>query len=408
MAEDAGKLIAFLGVKAYRVVSALPDPELRGRVITAIEVCTHALGVVDSLDLSPHELSDPETANVDTWEALAPDTSRVLVEVRQAGDRLAQLFPPGEVDPDEVSASDLERAFDLMAGAAPGDAPGGSLLRREQGIDLLVRSSNEASMAHVGESIRGMVAVLHQDIAVLGGKLRNPNIVGDRWFLLAELHQFLGQCSHCLEAVVATVLNALSAEHLDDLLPRYADATSRAVMLRAAVTDLAHDVEELNQAIARASKEDLAVLKGALADSMTAFAEQPAYRYLKPQDKRPIITFRVSLGLWEKQGSDPVRLRQQVEGFSRFLSLMCDLNWREELAEHDARFLESARVVLASEMDLDLAVPYLKRVRGRSPIIDQSLRALERGGVPPRDELLQAVVEAGQRLGVDWADQIPG
>jgi hypothetical protein len=396
-------LAAFLGPRAHSVVLGVPDPDLRHRVIAAIEACARCLGVVDALDLSPHELSDPETANIRTWEALAPSVGKILVEVRSTCEQLGGLFPAGadeaQFGDDEVSASDLEKAFDLMASpASTGDLPGASFIRRDQGLDLVVKTSAAASAAQVGNGIRTLVTVLHQDIVMLGGKLRTPQIVGDRWFLLGELHQFLGQCGQCLEAIVATILGALSDEHLDALLPRYTNATGRALKLRAAVNDLAHQLGGLNQAIAMAAQEDLPILVGAVIDSIATFSQLPTYKYLRPQDKRPIITFRVFATYWDRFDPSGQRLRSELEDFTKFLELMCDLNWREQLAEHDAQCLANARFALEGGMDLELVVPTLASVQGRSPAIDHALREASYGRRLDRDYLYQAIAEAEARL----------
>lgn len=397
---NVNSLITFLGPKAYGLVANLPDPDLKDRFMTALNACAEGLVVVDSLDLSPFELSDPETANVSTWEALAPHVAKILVQVRATGDRLVALFPEGTNDfaDDEVSASDLEAAFDLMANAGGTDDLAGALGRRDRGLDMVVQTSSTARLGQVGDGIRTLVQVLHQDIVLLGQKLRTPQIVGDRWFLLGELHQFLHQCAQCLEAIVATVLGALSDEHLDEVLPRYTNATGRAVKLRSATTRLGYQAEELNQAIARAAPEDLPILTAALEESLNAYSQQPTYKYLRPLDKRPIIGFRVYLSTWHKRRQTPEQVRLEVEGFSKFLALMGDLNWREQLAAHDAQQLSNARTVLESEMDLELALPYLRKVYGRSPAIDQALHAVDHQRPPDRAALVRAVAEAEARL----------
>lgn len=395
-------LITFLGPKAYGLVTSVPDAELRERMVTALTACAEGLTVIDSLDLSPHELSDPETANVSTWEALAPHVAKILVQVRGTGDRLVALFPEGTNDfaDDEVSASDLEAAFDLMANAeGSDDGVGSSLTRRDRGLDLVVQTASASNLGQVGDGIRTLVQVLHQDIVLLGQKLRTPQIVGDRWFLLGELHQFLHQCAQCLEAIVATVLGALTDEQLDDVLPRYTNATGRAVKLRTASTRLGYQVEELNQAIGRAPIEDIPILILALEEALNAFSLQPTYKYLRPLDKRPIISFRVYLSTWQKRRQTLDEVRHQVEGFSKFLALMGDLNWREQLAHHDALHLANARTVLESEMDLELALPYLRKVYGRSPAIDRELHAIDHQRQPDRRALTLAVQEAEARLG---------
>jgi hypothetical protein len=378
-------LAEFLGPAAWTVLAKVTDRGLSERATAAIDCCRTALAEIDAVNLAEQELADLETPNVAAWSALAPGVRNVLLAVRQASDRLQTLFPPPPPSTGDIGADELAEIF-------------GKITTRETKVDDIVRgsTSNDA----LGENIGVLATVLQNDIIGLGGKLRNPQVVGDRWFLLGELHQFLSQCGQCLEAIIATILGALTTENLDDVLPRYVDATARAIKLRAAMVDLSVDVDRYNAAISRASILETSILKTGLTERIHELSSSPVYKFLKPQDKQAIILFRIFLNSWEKSGRDEVKLRQELEGFSKFLHLVRDLNWRDMLAENDRRALISAHEFLESGVDVLMIKPYLERAYGRSPELDELVRAMRSGIEPDRDALMRAVHQSLFQFGV--------
>lgn len=371
----------FLGPKGCAVVVEVADPSLQGRIVEALQSCIGTLKSVDGIDLSPQELADLETPNVAAWEALAPEVRNVLVAVRRTADSLGRLFPADSA----VQQADSDFSF----------ADFGAV---EHSVDEIVRGANSDGKESISEGVRMLANVLEQEIIGLGQKLRNPAVVGDRWFLLAELHQFLNQCAQCLEAVVATILNALTPEALDEVLPRYVDATNRAARLRMLVTDLCWDMDQLNVAIAHASDDELSILAQGIAARLNAFSSTVGYKSLSPSDKRAIILFRIFLNGWEKKGSDAAMMRNEVEGFCKFLALMRQLNWNESLAEHDRNRLSTIRGALASGTALPGVISSLMTVYGRSDPLDDRIRAI-RLGIPAKvDELIRMLSEAEGRL----------
>lgn len=377
-------LAEFLGPRAWRIVGSVPDLDLRARVVAGIESCALTLDVIDGVDLAEQELADLETPNVAAWNALAPSVRNALLAVRQAADQLKKLFPPPPPKTGDIEYDSYDEMF--------ADS-------RETKVDAIVRGSSMNDIEQLGESINTLAAVLGNDIIGLGQKLRLPQVVGDRWFLLAELHTFLSQCTNCIEAIVATVLGALTKDNLDDVLPRYVDANARKIKLRSAMVDLCRDVSQYNAAIAQASGVELEILKTGLTERIVALSTSPAYKILRPQDKRAIILFRISLHSWERTGRSLTQLRQELEGFSKFLELMKELNWRDELADNDRRSLHTAYDVLESGVDVPMVKPYLERAYGRSAAVDELVRTLRNGIEPRRDVILRAVHQALGPLG---------
>jgi hypothetical protein len=383
----------FLGLKAFHIVSAIGDPSLRERIMTAIQSCAGALSVLDDLDLSPHELADLETPNVAAWNGLAPEVRNVLVSVRATCDLLVSLFPAIQTSAD-IKAEDIENAFDSMTlpPSETGDGHRGRL------IDGIVQGSTPSGAQGLGENVTTLVDVLKKDIVAFGNKLRNPQIVGERWFLLGEVHQFTGQCAQCLEALVATMLTAVSSEELSEMLPRYLDATMREIMLRGAATDLLFDVNQFNDAIARAPADELPILVGGLVERLNKLSMAAAYKLLKPQDKRAIIMIRIFLNAWETKPDAAATVRNEVEGFAKFLSLMRDLNWRESLMDHDKRTLLRLQRMLAAGVSTEEMFPQMKQLYGSFDLIDDRVRAMRYGIKIRPDEMRRVIFEAQSRF----------
>jgi hypothetical protein len=286
--------------------------------------------------------------------------------------------------------------FGLFSDDEEPTVPGGG---RGKLIDGIVKSSTERELDGLADNVGTLIDVLKRDILGFGEKLRNPQVVGDRWFLLGEVHQFVGQCAQCLEAVVATMLSAVASGHLGDMLPRYVDGTKREVMLRRAVVDLAHDLTHFNDAISKAPDANLGVFVSGLRARLQLFSGTPAYRFLKPQDKRAVILMRIFLNTALNKGVEPQTLRNEVEGFSKFLALLRDISWRDILADYDRRTIQELQLRLAAGAGPGEILPFLESVYGSHDALDDMIRSMRKRVAPQRDLLQHALAEAGQKLG---------
>ena len=372
-----------LGKKATAVISSIQDDAARERVLRAVLICDDALEVVDSLDLAPYELMDDGGADLSVWEALAPDVRNVLVAANGAGAQLAELFPSAG-----PPTSTLDVDFDLALDDDGLPAPIRD--RREAEIDEIVHAPAEA----VGTSIASLAAMLQHDFVQFGQRLRNPQVTLNRWFLLGELQELRMKCLQCLEAVVATILSAYTDEDLTTVMPRYATAARRAIDLRGQVVDLSHDVDRLNQALARATVEQASAIRHALTMRFNEFAEHSAAEHLRPQDKRAIIDFRRRLGSFSDRAEDLPGLKLAVEGISKFLEVMRAINEREVLITSDRSRLQTIRMLLESEVDLEELRGLLDDVYGRWPTLDELIRSCRKKRFPQPEDILDAVVEA--------------
>lgn len=374
---------AFLGPRATEIVEAVADPSIKERCVDAIRACHLALQVVEALDLSEHELADPGTPDLSTWNALATPTRNVLMATRRAADRLSNLFGADEPSSRAPTSQDIEDAFDLMEA-------GGTLgpIRDKRSVEIEDIVSDERD---VSRAIGALASMLHADFLRFGQRLRNPALVSDRWALLGELHEFRSKCARCLEAVVATVIRWISTEDPEEILPCYHGATMQAVLLRCAAVDLKHEIRAHQEALRAegVETERIAAVRARLSATLDDLAKRPVYEFLRPIDKRQIVLFRIFLGGASCTG---IEMRRRLEGFSKFLEVMGEINQRQELVKHDAHHLDLAAHALIDRRPED-AGRHLALVYGRNPTLDETVRRLREGARLDPDETLQRIVE---------------
>lgn len=377
-----------IGKRATAAIHSIEDASLRERVVRAVVVCDDALETVDALDLGPYELVDDGVADLSVWEALAPDVRNILVDVRRTSDQLAMLFPPADTPPPDES---IELEFALSDDAIP--AP----IRdtRDLELDALVEGRPDEE---IGASIAVLVSMLKRDIVQFGARLRNPRVTADRWFLLGELQEMRSKCSQCLEAIVASILSTFTDADLGDVLPRYASSTRRAIALRTLVVDLSHDVNRLNTALAGSGVAQASAVRTALAMRLNEFAETDGYRELRPQDKRLLIDFRQKLASYKDLSAERMQLVRDAEGLSKFLEVMRAINQREVLLGSDRRNLQTIRMLLESEVDVEDVMEHLESVYGRWPPLDDFVRLGRRRRFGAPEDVLPCVVEAQESL----------
>lgn len=365
---------SFLGPRGLAAVSSVPGIEERTRLLTALGIVTEALATVDRIELTPYELVEDETPSLVAWNALAPVVKDALVACHRAARRMLELFP----DAPRANTVDFEidAAFDAWGGF---ELPAPIRDNRDSEIDDIMAGADGArSFTGTIPAVSTLLSMLQSDIASFGERLRNPRVVADRWFLLGELHEMKTKCAQALEAVVASLLGPYTHDDLQLVLPRFAGAARRAVKLRTAMMDLSYDVERLDSA---AQTDDVLSVEGVrhgLILRLKAFAELPAYRFLRPLDRREVNRCRVRLNRLELEEGTLRLFRQELEGFSKFLEVMRSINDREVLEARDRSALMTARMLLESE-EHELAVqPILEEVYGRDRELDLLVRALRR------------------------------
>ncbi len=367
---------ALLGAQGLAVLSSVSPPSERSKVEDGIQACGRSLEVIRRIDLTPHELADAGVADLATWNALAPEIRSLLVSVRSTVHALRELFPAD--DPSAGTDSiDLDGAFQEAEDFTPDRGPQ---------VDAAL-ADERTSGAVVGV----LTAMLEEDIVRFGQRMRSPQLVADRWALLGELHELKSHCAQCLDAVVAALLRPHTTQPVENWLPTYASAGTRAARLRRDIVDLHRAVVELHARLT-ADSSQLSDICREVERLLREFATQPSYADLRPLDKQQILQFRIWLLQAQRADAGP-----RFEDFGRCLEVMQDINRRPVLRDHDRAQLDLAVMLLESEEPVDATRACLEAVYGRSAELDALLRRWP-DDPPSPDVLLAGVLQVRDGL----------
>lgn len=390
MGPDARELLPLLGPVAFELLAGVPEAR-REQVTLALSFVAQALEFMDGLDLSPYEMDESEEAGRRAWRDLGPRARALLDLMRTTDTRISTVLAEKfESIPPPDAEAELEVAF-----FGEREASALRVIRTDRAaeFDRAMEAFDEDLELPLDESVETLLEMLRPDFKAFGRVLAQERAQTDRWFLLAELHDFRSTCTQCMEAVLVTILNAFSPTPVAPVLPRYKSAAARAVILRTGIIDLTHDVTRFNDALKQASELEASILRTGLIGILEGFARSPAYPLLRPSDKKEIILFRLALAAWAKDQLDLATARHHAEDFARFLEVMRSINRREALVEFDGQRLGEAQAALAAGSRPEVVLDGLQPVYGRSEELDELLRRRRITGAPPEPERLQAIID---------------
>ncbi len=387
----------FIGPLAAHAVLHIEDESVRSRVIDALRDCQNTLGIVGDLDLEKHELAELGTPDVSTWNEVAPDVRNMLVAVRGTANRLTELFPASP-DLDSAEQAPEEPGVADMFGICDTDSDAARDVRDEE-IDRIVENAGLSAQECLGQAISTLSNMLKQDFIAFGAKLRCPDVAADRWTLLGELQEFRSTCERCLDAVVATILNTFSGEDLDQLMPRYRNATMRAVRLRGALADLSYDLDRFNQDFQLAAGSMAAVLGERLLARLEVFAGDEVYRFVRAPDKHMIIMLRLNLATWQKGETSLHEFNHQLDDAAKYLEMRRSMEEKEQLADHDRTQIDVLLGALEHAQNTEI-LPGLELLYGRSQELDEQVRRYRKGAPPPASQLASALKQMQAKLGL--------
>lgn len=393
--------------KAEEILARIDESELRSQVREAISLALAALADLGRIHLPQDHFEEQAKSRPtsDKHLELAPYVLGALAKINTLLSFLSDRFPPGaDAGQQEMDEDDFDLEFDLV------DGPIGE----GSGLSGTAAAADRSQRDLVLDSANAYGSMLRSRVLQCAERLRHAVQQEDNWPLLAELDDQ----QHRLIKAVQGVLFGLLGDFGDDarreeILPAYRSALGDSVMLRTAITELSFHVNRFNQALADASAEQAVPLVVGVADRLTSFASRPAYGALRAEDKKAVMDFRKVLFDLRHNPDGVARgpLCRAVEGFSKFLESMQAINHREVLVLHDRQRLEGALASLegiaadaerdpaAATQALDAVVASLNAVLGRSPVLDDSLRAHKKDGVEP--------TSVGQAL-VHWRDVLQG
>lgn len=382
-------LEAFLGAPALQVLRDLgPDAPIDA-ISSAILVCAHALQHVDRLDFSRYELAELGTPDLSIWSELAPSMRSLMLELREATDNLCALFPAtADLDNFETEHSYPSGPDDIFALIDTGTAESSS--PSVESVDDIVARAGENPEEELGRTIQTLAHMLQGEFQGFGQALRRPDVVADRWGLLGALQDFRSTCEQCLEAIIAAILNTFCHGGLEEILPRYQDATRRQLNIRSTVVDLVHELGQFNTALQQAPEGDANILAEAMRTCLNEVAETEAYRHILASEKRLIIMLRLQTDAFLAGRLSLSAFRPALDDATRCLELLRS-GHSEALTSHDQHYVRAARRVL--KYGIHQARDYLEALYGRSAALDESIRLL-RLGSPVAPETLDAQLGA--------------
>ncbi len=339
----------------------IPDQAFGGRLWKVYDSASAAISALGYLDLAKYEdFSEEATPDLSMWEEVAPVISRTLMDVNRLLATVHELFPA-------ASAGGI------------GDLIGEAIGEGGAHEALLLHKKEET-----GRHVQALAETLSLEIANLGERVRSPQVVSDRWTLLADLQEFRGRFRGAIGDTIYLTASEFAPVSQIDVVPGWAEDVRDAVAARRSVTDLARllSVHSARIRAAQASNRPAAVAE--LTQDLDVFGRSRSFGVLRSADKRRFVEFRKLL---RRASSDPsVDLVEAAADFAAFAQSLIHINRRACLVEHDRALLAGCCVKLenaeAARRDApeDCAALLAEAVRlagdlyGRSPTLDAYLR----------------------------------
>lgn len=340
------------------LLAAEADTDFAARLRMVCLTAARTIAALGELDLVQYEEGEAGSADLSTWEQVAPIVAATLSDVNVLGAQIDASFPPGAVVLDP----------------------------RQLEVERVVSQAREA--------LRG-------DVVAFGQRVRDPSVVGDRWNLLTELQMFRARFRDRIGQLVWEAASTLGDGRRRDLEPGYEEALSATLVVRSMTADLRRKLHARLVKVSEAAPEELPAHVQSIARDLDAFGRTAAWRNLRAQDKRGILEFRERLRRTEAVAAPTkFELLEVLEPFIDFVDGFVGINQRELLRQHDqeaqaaiGRVLERA---MSAERDdeklsayreaLELAQP----LYGRAGAFDAWLRE-QRKGLPPPEQVSGAV-----------------
>lgn len=358
----------------------IADQAFGGRLWKIYESAAAAIAALGYLDLAKYEdFSEEAPPDLSMWEEVAPVISRTLLDVNRLLATVRELFPAG-------SAGGIG---DLI-----GEAIGES-------------SAHEALLLHKKEEtsrhVQALAELLSREIANLGERVRSPQVVADRWTLLADLQEFRGKFRGAIGEMIYRTASEFAPVSQIDVVPGWAEDVRDAVAARRSVTDLARLLAVHSARIKAAPDSERPAVLAELTQDLDVFGRSRSYGVLRSADKRRFVEFRKLL---RRSTSDPsLDIVGAAAEFATFAQSLAHINRRACLIEHDRELLAGCCVKLENAeaewrgSPEQCAALFAEAVRlasdlyGRSPPLDAYLRKARK-----RDLTLLSPEEVGVEI----------
>ena len=349
---------------------------LRERVVRLLLASAEAILKLADLDLVRHEADEEQGGHtLALWEELAPVMGSTVGQVNELIALATAEFPP---PPDSDPIDNLDDAF----GPAKPEA---------EFVDMGPQSTE----LEIARLVAAVCSGMRRDVARLGERLRNPQVVGDAWMLIGDLLEFRGRVRAGLGELIYQVCSFVAEVDRQDVVPGYAIELESGIIVRQATSNLAFLFRGHTKRIGAASDDRIvAALHDALKD-LHAFSRTRALPALRTSDKRIFLETRATL--YRLLKASPVKSREiknAVENLARFLDSMSVVSRRENLRLHDRAQLASAGRRLEAAQ-FNLSMPEIARAE-----LGEAVHAA--GRLYGRDVQLDAYLRAQRHFPVDW------
>ena len=343
--------------------------EFAQRLETVYRAAALAIERLGHINIVKYEPTSVEEAGADLslWETMAPVLRDTVVDVNALVSAVKQAFAPPE-----------QRA----AGNAWAPPPA---------------SSDERLAQEVEAVLNACAARLARRVADLGQRVRQPEVVSDRWALMAELQAFRADFRAQIGDLVYLTATAFEQVPREQVGPGYEVQVAAAAALRGAVADLRRSLGARVEKLVDVQPRDVPALARRFEEMLAAFGTLPAAITLKTPDKRLLVERREQLAaLASRPEPTLAQLRELLETLTQeFTRIVTELTQRT-LGAHDraVRATCGARLEQAV-MHLFLGSPGAERV------VREALRAAEAlyGRDPGFDAFLRKARSAsGQSL----------
>ncbi|MGA9520543.1 MAG: hypothetical protein WBV82_03715 [Myxococcaceae bacterium] len=279
-----------------KVLDSIPDRALADRLGLVYVAAANAIERLGDMDLVNYESTTIDAApDLSLWEEMAPLIRDTVVDVNALLSVVREQFP--------------------------------STGRR---------AGSSSAAAEAESALRAVTEQLGQQVTQLGMRMRSPEVVSDRWNLLADLQSFRSRFREMIGDLVYLSATSFGEVHRVDVVPGYREEVQAAVQLRAVVADLSRLMQARNAEIDKAESEDVQWYAQHLERDLDAFGKTGAYRALRAQDKRATIEFRHALNaLAARSDATKNDLVSVLQPFVQFVGSLQRVNQREVLVAQD-------------------------------------------------------------------------
>jgi hypothetical protein len=348
---------------------------LRERVVRLLLASAEAILKLADLDLVRHEADEEQGGHtLALWEELAPVMGGTVGYVNELIANATDQFPP---PPEKDPVDNLDDAF----------GPD----RAEEPADEAPQSTEE----EIAKLVAAVCSGMRRDVAHLGERLRNPQVVSDAWMLISDLLEFRGRVRAGLGELIYQVCSFVAEVDRQDVVPGYLADLESGIIVRQATQNLAFLFRGHTKRIGAANDDRIiAALQDALKD-LHAYSRTRALPVLRTSDKRIFLETRATLYRLVKTLPPRSReIKNAVENLARFLDSMSVVSRRENLRLHDRAQLASAGRHLEAAQ-FNLSMPDVARGE-----LTDAVRAAS--ALYGRDVQLDAYLRAQRHFPVDW------